>query len=167
MLANGVVLTKDNLLRRNWSGTPECYFCKEDESIDHLFFKCSVGKVVWACVAKCIGADSIPGGLDNCWSWLDIWCPMGKDFHVLGVAAVCWSLWDARNKACFDKKLIRSPIEIVYHARALMRFWAGLYQEVDKKTVEDGVNLMLKVAMKILAEKHAPDANDDGGAPAI
>jgi len=49
LLTNGVVLTKDNLLRKNWKGSPDCYFCNEDETIDHLFFHCSVARVVWAC----------------------------------------------------------------------------------------------------------------------
>ena len=38
LLANGVILTKDNLLRRKWKGDPECYFCEENETITYLFF---------------------------------------------------------------------------------------------------------------------------------
>lgn len=34
-----------------------------------------------------------------------------------------------------------------------MKFWAGMYLELDKKALEDGVNMMLKVAMDILAAK--------------
>jgi len=32
---NNAILTKDNLIRRHWVGSP-CYFCHEDESVDHL-----------------------------------------------------------------------------------------------------------------------------------
>jgi anaerobic selenocysteine-containing dehydrogenase len=39
LMSNGAVLTKDNMLRRNWVGDPECYFCDNNESIEHLFFK--------------------------------------------------------------------------------------------------------------------------------
>ena len=35
---NNAVLTKDNLIRRHWVGDPACYFCREDETIDHLSF---------------------------------------------------------------------------------------------------------------------------------
>lgn len=35
-----------------------------------------------------IGADDIPKSLDQCWVWCDKWLPSGKQFHVLGVAAI-------------------------------------------------------------------------------
>jgi len=34
-----------------------------------------------------------------------------------------------------------------------MKFWAGLYAEVDKKALEEGASLMLKLAVDILATK--------------
>jgi hypothetical protein len=37
-LIRGVVLTKDNLIRRNWSGNKLYVFCTQSESIQHLFF---------------------------------------------------------------------------------------------------------------------------------
>jgi hypothetical protein len=33
------ILTKDNLLKRNWLGSTKCCFCDHDESIQHLFYK--------------------------------------------------------------------------------------------------------------------------------
>jgi hypothetical protein len=37
-IKSGVVLTKDNLLKRNWKGNAKCSFCTQNETIDHLFF---------------------------------------------------------------------------------------------------------------------------------
>ena len=37
-LRRGVVLTKDNLAKRNWNGNKKCVFCSQDETIQHLFF---------------------------------------------------------------------------------------------------------------------------------
>jgi len=68
-----------------------------------------VARVVWACVAQCFGANDIPVNLE-------------REVHVWGVAAICWAMWKARNKSCFDKKLIKKPVEIVCHAGALMKF---------------------------------------------
>jgi hypothetical protein len=45
-------------------------------------------------------------------------------------------------------------LEIICHAGALMKFWAGMYLELDKKALEDGVNMMLKVAMDIQVVRH-------------
>jgi hypothetical protein len=62
-------------------------------------------------------------------------------------------------------------MEIICHAGALMKFWAGLYPELDKEALEEGVNVMLKVAMDILAAKKIklsgtgdePQDNRNGG----
>lgn len=37
LLENNNILTKDNLIRRNWKGDKFCAFCNEEETIDHLF----------------------------------------------------------------------------------------------------------------------------------
>ena len=37
-LQKGVILTKDNLLKRRWKGGSKCCFCSKDETIQHLFF---------------------------------------------------------------------------------------------------------------------------------
>jgi hypothetical protein len=35
-----VILTKDNLAKRNRQGSQKYYFCDQDESIHHLFISC-------------------------------------------------------------------------------------------------------------------------------
>ena len=45
-LRRGVVLTKDNLARRNWQGSKKCSFCTHDETIKHLFFQCIVARCI-------------------------------------------------------------------------------------------------------------------------
>lgn len=49
------------------------------------------------------------------------------------------------NRACFDKEMLKSPLEILCHASPLMIFWAGLYNEMDRDQLVEGANLMLKV----------------------
>jgi hypothetical protein len=43
-LHKGVILTKDNLLKRNWNGCSKCCFCDKNETIQHLFFLLPVCK---------------------------------------------------------------------------------------------------------------------------
>ena len=45
-----VILTKDNLVKRNWTGSTRCSFCDRDENIKHLFFDCPLAKVLWRSV---------------------------------------------------------------------------------------------------------------------
>jgi hypothetical protein len=43
----GVILTKDNLVRRQWQGDRKCCFCSSNETIQHLFFDCHFAKFMW------------------------------------------------------------------------------------------------------------------------
>ena len=45
-----VILTKDNLTRRNWHGCKKCCFCDQDETIQHLFITCPLACMVWRIV---------------------------------------------------------------------------------------------------------------------
>jgi hypothetical protein len=45
-LRRGVILTKDNLIKRNWHGSKMCVFCTHDEIIKHLFFQCNFARFV-------------------------------------------------------------------------------------------------------------------------
>jgi hypothetical protein len=49
LIANDVVLTKDNLSKRKWQDDPKCFFCECVETINHLFFLCHVGCLVSSC----------------------------------------------------------------------------------------------------------------------
>jgi hypothetical protein len=40
------ILTKDNLVKRNWTGDKKCVFCDEEENIEHLFLKCKFARLV-------------------------------------------------------------------------------------------------------------------------
>jgi len=135
LMTNEAILTKDNLIKRKWKGDPDCYFCSHPETISHLFFQCPVAKTIWAVVAKCFGAYTVPRNLNQCWRW---WLPFGNRYHVCGLAAICWAIRKARNKACFEKVIIKSPLDIIYHVCALMTYWARLYVEPDREQlVED------------------------------
>ena len=147
---NNAILTNDNMIRRNWSGDPSCYFCGLDESIPHLLFHCSIAKAVWAIVVHSIGANDIPKSLDQCWHWCNKWLPDGKQFHAVGIAAVCWAIWKTRNRVCFEGHVITSPITIICYTCSLMSYWAGLFLENDKKALIAVVNTMLEIAVKLL-----------------
>ena len=49
-LRKGVILTKDNLVKRNWQGSKKCVSCAHDETIKHLFFTCKVARSIWSAI---------------------------------------------------------------------------------------------------------------------
>ena len=165
LLEQDAILTKDNMLKRNWLGDPTCYFCSESESRDHLFFQCSVSKVVWGMVGTCLGANNIPRDLTQYYSWIKTWLPNGGLVHTFGLVAVCWAIWKSRNRACFDKKVIKHPAEILIQASAFMKYWAGLYKAEFQEQLLDGVKALLSCAQRVLAQQGPPMSHPQLPAP--
>jgi hypothetical protein len=54
-LRQGVILTKDNLGKRNWQGSKTCCFCHKEETIKHLFFDCRFACSIWSFIHVAIG----------------------------------------------------------------------------------------------------------------
>jgi hypothetical protein len=69
-----------------------------------------------------------------------MWLPLGKISFFWGIAAICWVIWKSRNKVCFENKQIKNPLEIICYSCALMKYWTGLFAEMDKEDLIEGVN---------------------------
>ncbi|KAF8700468.1 hypothetical protein HU200_013055 [Digitaria exilis] len=62
--------------------------------------------------------------------------PGGGKFHMVGLAAVVWSIWKARNNNCFENKKIRSPTEIICIVSSFVSYWADLQQALKKTALQ-------------------------------
>ena len=163
LLESRVVLTKDNLIKRKWVGDPSCYFCSEEEDISHLFFCCPVVKIIWGILGQVLGANNVPSGSEQYKCWIKNWLPNGAPVYTLGLAAFCWAIWKRRNKACFEKKMLTNPLEILSHACALVSYWAGLCGADMQATILAGVKTLLSCAHRVLAQTSSPSPRSRGG----
>ncbi|CAN6179459.1 unnamed protein product [Urochloa humidicola] len=73
--------------------------------------------------------------------------PKQKKIHFVGLAAVCWAIWNARNKMCFESKRINSPTEIVCSIASFVSYWAGLHKQEDKTCLEAGAEALKAIAL--------------------
>jgi hypothetical protein len=89
MIAQSSILTKDNMLARNWQGDPSCYFCGELEIVNHLLFQCPIARLVWGILAICFGQNERPNSYESFWAWVAKALPGGEDVYMFGLAAVC------------------------------------------------------------------------------
>jgi hypothetical protein len=64
-----------------------------------------------------------------------------------------------RNKICFEGKELHDHLEIVCHACALIKLWAGLPKEVDKEMLIQGVDAMFKIAVQLLSRSVQPSTS--------
>jgi len=92
------ILTRDNLLRRGWKGDGCCAFCGKNESIDHLFFECSMAKLIWALFRCSFALHSTPTSLSDCFGpWLGSFSKIDRNLVMVGVFAMLWSIWKVIN----------------------------------------------------------------------
>lgn len=151
MLKNSI-LTKDNLTRRGWTGNDECHFCGAKESIDHLFFGCAVAKLVWQVVTCAMGIANIPRKLsDLVGPWLRSFPAEQRKMILGGEVTICWTIWKARNRACFDKKNPDDPTVLVYRLCHYLNSWSILQKPQDRGKTEEGVKLIKKVLEEVYA----------------
>jgi hypothetical protein len=106
------ILTKDNMLARNWKGDPSCYFCGSPETVEHLFFECPIEKVICGIVAICFNQNCRPRSYDQFWTWIYSALPSGEKFYMFGLSAI----WKCRNNICFENKKIKHPGVILMSA---------------------------------------------------
>jgi hypothetical protein len=88
-LNKGVTLTKDNLVRRNWTRNTKCVYCTCDKTIQHLFFYCHYAKFLWRALQFTFGIQRIANINDifTCWL-LGIGIKHRKQILV-GATALC------------------------------------------------------------------------------
>jgi hypothetical protein len=62
---------------------------------------------------------------------------------MVGLAAICWTMWIARDKACFEAKITKSSTEVLCSTSALISYWAGLQKkEDDRENLEAGAGAL-------------------------
>jgi hypothetical protein len=126
LVEQNAILTKDNLLKKKWQGSPDCYMCGEPESMDHLFFSCPVAKVTWGVIAVCFGQTTRPNSYAQFWDWIRTALPGSDPMWMFGLAAICWATWKIRNRICFEKVLLRNVFEATFSVVSFMRYWVGM-----------------------------------------
>jgi hypothetical protein len=91
-LCKEVVLTKDNLAKRNWHGSKRCVFCHHDETIKHLFFQCCFARTIWSAIQV---ASTLfpPRSITNIFgNWLNGINKRFKKHIRVGAITFIWSL---------------------------------------------------------------------------
>jgi hypothetical protein len=101
----GVILTKDYLLNRNWRGDDKCCFCNK-ETIHHLFFGCHVAQFVWRVVQFAFGLQEPTNIADIYGVWLQQINLKMRPQVCVGVCAIFRYIWLCRNDAVFDENII-------------------------------------------------------------
>jgi hypothetical protein len=71
-LANNKLQASTVLKKRGWKGDIHCCLCGRVETVNHIFFQCSMAQFVWCCVRIVFGLIDSPA------SWSDLRVGVGS-----------------------------------------------------------------------------------------
>jgi hypothetical protein len=151
-LKRGVVLTKDNLIRRNWRGGKQSVFCAHDETIQHLFFDCHFAKFIWTTIHIAFNFQK-PLSVTHLFH---IWASAGgiKNWKLLltVVAALIWALWTSRNDLVFDNSPTKTYMHVLFRGPYWLHQWAQLRRhEEDDKLLLKACGILETLVIQIFA----------------
>ena len=148
-----VILTKDNLVKRNWRGSRQCCFCHKDETIQHLFFDCQLARMIWAVIYAAFGISQ-PRSVPNMFgTWLTGINHNLKHLVLLGAAATCWSLWLCKNGVIFENKQY-SFLQVIFSITHWLRTWAILQKPTTQDSVVAASQCLAQMAKDFFTRAH-------------
>jgi len=132
-LQRDVILTKDNLARKNWKGSEKCLCCNMNETIQHLFFDCPFAKMIWRIIFYATNLDQ-PRSIDHMFgTWLNNQHKKIKPLIWVGLAALCWAIWRCRNDIIFKRMKSNSIMQVIFRGAYWLRFWVQLQRDEQAK----------------------------------
>jgi hypothetical protein len=144
-----VILTKDNLAKRNWNGCKKCAFCDSDESINHLFFYCPFARLVWRVIQFTFNIPP-PTNVTNMFgNWLNGVHKKDKSRIHVGICALMWAMWNCRNNVVFNKCSNVNFLQVIRMVTHWIQDWSYLLPEAQREPMVSGCSRLETVARDI------------------
>jgi hypothetical protein len=152
LLYREALLTKDNLVKRNWHGNELCSFCNIHESIQHLFFECVLAKYIWRVIHLVIGLPPPNNSRHMIGGWVYGMNPKDRQIFLIGIGAMLWVIWLSRNDIVFNKASISSSMQVIFQGTYWIRTWPNFQKDQMKNTLQSACRVMESVTMEIFAK---------------
>ncbi|XBI51308.1 hypothetical protein VPH35_033832 [Triticum aestivum] len=109
-----------------------------------------MARVVWRTVGSVLGTDLCPNKICQYFSWCFVFLPDGARFYTFGLAAICWAIWNTRNRATFEFKLPSTPFKILFSACVFINYWTGLLKGADHEAMKRGAQMLRENACTMM-----------------
>jgi hypothetical protein len=145
-LSKKILLTGDNLAKRNWNGNKKCCFCDAEESVEHLFISCHFARLVWRVVFAAYNIPP-PSNITNMFgNLLNGTDKTDKARIRIGVLALCWLIRNCRNDIVFKKKDSTNFLQVIHTMVHWIQLWRFLLPEDQRECMVSGCNRFRTVA---------------------
>jgi len=140
-LQKRVILTKDNLARKNWKGSQKCISCNGNETIQHLFLDYPLSKMLWRIIFFATNLTQ-PRSISHMFgNWLTNQNKRIRNLIWVGTAACCWAIWRCRNGVIFNQIKSNSIMQVIFRGTYWLQSWAQLQHDESAK---DTLSMMSK-----------------------
>jgi hypothetical protein len=152
LLYREAILTKDNLVKRNWHGTIMCCFCDSPKTIQHLFFDCALTKFIWRAMQIIFGLSTPTNSKHVFGGWVQRMNDKDRKLLLVGVGTMFWSIWLSRNDIIFSKTSISSYMQLIFRATYWTRTWLVFQKEEHQVLLRMTCWWMETLTMNIFAK---------------
>lgn len=122
--------------------------CMHNESVNHLFLKCSMAKMMWNIIQYAFDIKQVPDSTQDLFGvWLKQFGKIEKSLVAVGISAVFWTIWKIRNNVVFDKKRISNPCIPVNMMIKMLHDW--LVMQINprsRRIMAEGVRRVEQIA---------------------
>jgi hypothetical protein len=110
---------------------------------------------MWNVVSCRLGVSCQFRNVEEClFVWLKQFSRRKKMMMLVGVAAVMWSIWKARNLACFQQTWPSDPSVVLFRSCYWIDFWSNLQvKEGVKLELQRGAKLLEQVAAEVFKDR--------------
>lgn len=118
--------TKDRLMRFGMLNDDTCCYCKEKETIQHIFFQCNVLSQFWKHTLKWLEVPHSPGGWNEELDWIIKKCKSkGSKAKIIKCAftEAVYETWMFRNNKCFGLDTTSSNVGTRITDTIVYRCW--------------------------------------------
>lgn len=92
--------------------------------------------------------------MHNMYSWVTGFSFGFHNIIAIGLSAVCWSIWKARNLLCFQNKNLGDPSKLVFSVCYWLDNWAALQKPVARRRMQMAVVLLRAMMTNVLGKSH-------------
>lgn len=124
--------------------------CWMNESINHLFLACPLSRFIRNVVGYAFGLTCPPADIHQLMTkWIGGFGRRTRKLILVGLIAVVWNIWIARNSACFKQKWPSEPVQVIFDICRCIELWAKMRKEADQDLLVKGAKVLSQVAIEV------------------
>jgi hypothetical protein len=157
-LAKGKLPANDQILKRRGPTDGSCALCGGQENTGHIFFHCSLAKFVWAGIRELLECSWNPNSFMDMFAILQAFSGRARRILWLFFAAICWALWNTRNKFTIENTFPNHPADVLYKITMYLQQWRILSKRKDHPLLDE----MIAMVRSLYASQRLGEAEDLG-----